>query len=71
MKRSAYPIYIETEEGTIIARFYIVDLDMSLFHFERRSDVEQVILIPTYKRTSKNNYIYHIVREVIGLKKRF
>jgi predicted nucleotidyltransferase len=57
-----YETFLEANEGTIIFRFYIVDLNQSLYHLNYSQSIDQVILIPRYKVQSKNNYLYEIMR---------
>ena len=60
--RKPYETFLEANEGTIIFRFYIVDLNQSIYHLNYSQSIEQVILIPRYKVKSKNNYLYEIRR---------
>ena len=60
--RRPYETFLQSDDGAIIFRIYIVDLNSSLFHLNFSQSIEQVILIPRYKVQSKNNYLYEIER---------
>ena len=67
---SAYTTYIESDDGEILARFYLIDLEMVLFHFYNRPEVKELILVPKYKTTSQNNYLYTVKRGINWSKKK-
>ena len=57
-----FETFLQSDDGTIIFRIYIVDLNDCLFHLNQSQSIKQVILIPRYKVRSKNNYLYEIER---------
>ena len=50
-----YETFLESEDGTIIFRIYIVNLNDCLYHLNHSRSIKQVVLIPRYKVRSKNN----------------
>jgi len=60
--RRPYRTCLRSDDGRIVFRIYIVDLNDSLFHLNYSRSIKQVVLIPRYKVRSKNNYLYVVER---------
>lgn len=60
--RRPYRTCLISDDGRIVFRIYIVDLNDSLFHLNYSRSIKQVVLIPRHKVRSKNNYLYIVER---------
>ena len=60
--RSRYETHFISEDGGAVFVIHSVNLSQVFFQFERDQRLSDVILIPRFRRSSNNNYIYHFMR---------